>query len=145
MTVAEYARWCGDINNSSGDELLGATWGELEDSLQVRADEYRRIEGQIPDEAALLTFHRTWRGALQTYIEFARQQDEDEIANLFALLSPGLIAAGSVEAAEALLTPRTRATLVSTGCIDEEDDSAEQQDDQPTSTTLNDAITLSRG
>ena len=139
MTVAEYARWCGDnqTNNRFNDgDLLGATWGELEDAMQVLLDEYDRVDGQIPDEASLETFHRVQRGVVRTVLVFARQQDNDEVFTLFELLAPVLSVAGSVEAAEAALTPSTRVALISTGCIDEQTATLEveqqQQNNQPT-------------
>ena len=146
MTIAEYARWCGENSSGATDELLGATWGEFADRLQILADEYRGIEDQIPDEASLLTFHRASRGGLQALIEFARQQDEDEVYNPFALLVPATVAGSSIEAAEARLTLSIRTELVSAGCIDEQDESTgQQQDDQPTSTALNDIVIFNQG
>ena len=128
MTISEYASWCGDTDESVGDgALVGITWGEFEDLYQPVIDEYRRIENQIPDEASLLIYHRAKRGAAEALRDFARQQDEDEIFNGFALLSVGLAVAASIETAEASLSPRTRTALISTGCIEEDDDSAETE------------------
>lgn len=123
MTVAEYARWCSDIRGDGS--FVGLTWGEFADEMQVLVDEYRNIENQIPDEASFLIFHRANRGAAEAFRDFARQQDEDDIFNSFALLTIGLAAEASIDTAEDSLLPRTRTALVSTGCIEEDDDSAE--------------------
>lgn len=123
MTVAEYARWCGD--NGEDGSAAGLTWGEYADEVQDLVDEARSVENQIPDEASLLTFHRASRGALESIRDFARQQDEDEIFNAFALLTVALVADASVNTAADSLSPSTRTALVSTGCIEEDQDSAE--------------------
>lgn len=145
MTVAEFARWCGDIDTSFTGESAPATWGEAEERMQEVLDLYASIRDQIPAE--LKDYWGTAESLMRTWHDFAQLRDRDAAFNAFELLVPALAAASSIEAAEAALAPSTRAALINTGCIDEEDDSVEsqQQDDQPTSTTLNDAMTLSRG
>lgn len=124
MTVAEYARWCSDTRDSLtasawDSEASGTTWGQFEDYLQFEADKYHRIENQIPDEISLLIYHHARRGLLEEYIYFTRQQYKDGRVSVFALLGAGRVANASIEAAKALLLPRTRAALVSTGCFDD--------------------------
>lgn len=125
MTVAEYARWCADIEMSYSGENAPAAWGELEERLQEALDLYAGIRDQVPAE--LEDYVGTQESLFRTLHDFAQLRDRDALFNTFELLLPGLAIAGSVEAATGALTPSTRTALVSTGCIDEDDDSAEQQ------------------
>ena len=133
MTVAEYARWCGDNQLDNSEETEPATWGDFEERTEEALDAYARIRDQIPTE--LEDYFGTGEGLLRTLHDFAQLRDRDAAFNAFELLVPALAAASSIEAAEAALAPNTRAVLIDTGCIDEQLATVEveqQQNDQPT-------------
>ena len=133
MTVAEFARWCGNNQQTDLEENKYATWGNFEDAVRDALDEYDRIDGQVPAE--LEDYFGVAMGLVRTLHDFTQLRDRDAAFNAFELLLPSLAAGGGLEAAEAALTPSTRAVLIATGCIDEQLAAAEveqQQDDQST-------------
>ena len=129
LTVDEYLIFCGDSEDTT---LLAAhpevretveaineaeiedveTWGEFRDLFQDILPQVRKIQPP-PD---LVRYHRAMLLAVNTLIEFAAQQPKDDLYNPFALLVPGLVAAGIVEQAAQALPEGLRVRLEDAGC-----------------------------
>ena len=114
LTLEEYARWCGQVEEEVEVEEAD-NWGGTVDAAEVGIKEY----GSVVPPKELKAFHGLRRSALQSMRDFAKEQNPNEPVNVFAFIgSPGLIAAGmAIGVEEEKLSTQVRKTLDKTGCI----------------------------